>query len=307
MLDDKKIDETIANLNSSPNGIDEKAAEGIRLFHEAKTFADREKIAAILVSDLAFLIFQVGRRIESTVPFYRVRAVSSNSVCFDKGTAFDAAPAAVTKRGRANDDNLPVWYASLTADTAMEEIRSKSGAMKACNIAQFFVNDKETFRLSLVGEIDHFRRFGTSFLPHPDADIWINRIQAGLRDDVLRAAQLADAFFADEFQKPDSGDRSQYVVTTLIAKELMQNSGVDGIVYPSVAYRGGLNVAAKLASAKKLSAVSYTAYDVRRYLGYGMFGVIPYAEAESLQTNGQIAWRFSPHGNARYCIPDDGF
>lgn len=304
------VDQIVEQLNTSPQEIDVMASNIIREYHAAATRTAREKIAREAVERLAYLIFSFPYSFSESVRLFRGRPVPNQNCCFDRGSAFLAPPPEDTGAGRANRPGAPVLYASGDLDTVIEELRgqfSNPNEFVAFNHCEVRPQRNKKAYVVPVGEIDHIRRFGRSILPVDGYQEFMQALLGRLRDDVRRAAQLADAFFADEFQKPDSGEAEQYALTAAVADEFYADGRLDGILYPSVAHKGGINVAIKPASFRdKFEVVEYEASEILRYLGYGIAARRRYATARSLNEQGQVGWVFSPHGNAKICIPDNG-
>jgi RES domain-containing protein len=267
-MNQSDLEAVAAQLNSSRHDIDEIASSLIKDFKSKTIPSEREESAARLVSQLGYLVFAIGHAVSEHQQFVRARPVPNPNCCFDRATGLHSPPDAIAKRGRANDDGQSLLYASTTLETAMEEIRHQRPDLTAFNTVEFTLKPQQSAHFVVIGEIDHMRRFGRTVLEIEESAESISKVLSALRPDVLRAAQLSDAFFADEFSKPDTGDRGQYAVTHRIAAEFLGDPRIDAVMYPSVAHRGGLNASIRPTSfVAKFQARKFQALAIAAILG----------------------------------------
>ncbi|MEX5219399.1 MAG: hypothetical protein NW701_16340 [Nitrospira sp.] len=107
---------------------------------------------------------------------------------------------------------------------------------------------------------------------------------------------LFDAFVADEFIKP-AMTQTDYKVTSAVA-DVLFNSGmlparIDGIVYPSVAFRHGTNFAVRAEAFKsKMRAVpaETQVIEITDVFGYGIFDWQVLATLKSINPDGSLNW-----------------
>lgn len=192
--------------------------------------------------------------------------------------------------GRCHKPGAPVFYGSLFSETVLSEIEVELGDQVV--ISEFQI-EQDIVALP-VGELDYFRRGRQTYLgakidesskPFEDALEAIDRNVVPL---------LIDAFLADEFIAP-ARSNTDYKITSafsdIIFNEFVENAKVEAVVYPSVAFRGGVNFAIRPETEKeKMKLIGAQIIEISEALGYGIFGYRKLGKLESI-TNGQLGWQ----------------
>lgn len=142
-----------------------------------------------------------------------------------------------------------------------------------------------------IGEIDYCRRWERSYFGEKKSYEIINtNLLNNLNDQNSLRAALVDAFFASCFSDAAICDKD-YKITSAIADVILEPNELDGIAYPSVAHRGGLNFAIKPAAFKaKMRVKSCSLVEITDDLGYGIYGRKLVKHTEKINSNGGIFW-----------------
>jgi len=295
------IEKVVEVLNSSPDDIDEKAFELIQLYHRADSPEQREELAHEVVDKLAYLIFTLPFFLTDNAKLFRGRLIGSmNQLFYAKDRLLYPPDKDNIKLGRANAEGEQILYACLDNPiTIYSELSCEEES--TLNLLTFKAKEGEKIIVAPIGQIDHIRRYGKAYLAPDEYTNLLRDILDKLSSPVRLAAYLADAFFADEFSKPDpkfdneETDYSQYYITSLIAKEMMQSGNTpDGIIYPSVKLAGGYNVALTPdAFHSKCELTGFEGHFITKNLGYGMMTVHTYAHGTIIDDeDGRLRWQW---------------
>lgn len=194
--------------------------------------------------------------------------------------------------GRCHQPRRPVGYWSLYEDTALAEVRAELNEQYV--ISTFKMS--EGSRFVPVGNLDYYRRIGRTYLGDAleQSGKYYEKILA--REDSAIFA-LFDAFLADEFIKP-AVTQTDYKITSAIADvlfncDLKLQGQIDGIVYPSVAFREGTNFAVRtefFKSKMKPVPAETKIVEITDVFGYGIFAWRVLATLESVNPNGNLSW-----------------
>jgi hypothetical protein len=156
-------------------------------------------------------------------------------------------PVSIACRGRLNKENCPLLYASSADHVAMWELKPKvKDIVTILEVKQ--KSDKANPKCVTVSELSHIDRTrrpifnkGSFFLPKAfHSTIGIEKYQRAVNID-----RTIGNWFATD------GD-THYDLTRAVAEFYFSIPGLDGIIYPSVAWGGGLNVALLPDSANRL-------------------------------------------------------
>jgi hypothetical protein len=120
------------------------------------------------------------------------------------------------------------------------------------------------------------------------------------------AREYVDAYIADFMSRvPDeTTERNLYEVTARISNAYLFQDDVDGIVYPSVRHKGGLNFAIKPdVFDVKFEPIKFALTSPVRDYGYGLFEYFEHAQGTHVREDGTLLWHTNPHFNARATMP----
>lgn len=174
----------------------------------------------------------------------------------------------ITDYGRCHSPGEEILYASTTLNTALSEIGVDKG--QKVQLLIFKKKKKSNIVITAIGEIDHLRRNGKLFFDSPER---LRDIKKSLEElSVLEALRikLTDAFIADFFRK-EVKYPYEYKVTSTYSKNILEN-GFDGFYYPSVAHKGGFNIAIKKECFdKEFEIVDSSVLKINNSLGYGIY------------------------------------
>jgi hypothetical protein len=199
----------------------------------------------------------------------------------------------VSDYGRCHSPKASVAYLALSEDIALSEVAAKSGSYVA--IATY--TPIENFIVVPIGELDHYRRTGSTYLGMANRHSSQPYVDAEKEDsDRWLMLSLADAFLADVFSTSLS-DKSQYLVTAALADYLFNSANwqrsIDGIIYPSVAYRSGLNLAIPSRILDKqfsLSLLETKIIYLKSHFDYGIYEKQTVAKLKSVSIDGKLEW-----------------
>lgn len=194
--------------------------------------------------------------------------------------------------GRCHQPNHPVCYCSLYEDTALAEVNAELGEHY---VISTFTMPKRIVLIP-VGELDYFRRTGRTYIGHETPQS-AKPYEEALGEEDWAVAALIDAFLADEFIKPAT-TQTDYKITSALSDVLLNGdlnprTPIDAIVYPSVAFREGMNFAIlpePYKSKMKLVEAETKIIEITDVLGYGIFVYRPLALLKSVSSEGRLKW-----------------
>lgn len=200
--------------------------------------------------------------------------------------------------GRCHIPSQSVFYSSNNQDTVFSELTPEMGNYVTIVTAK--PKEKKELYLMEIGAIDDARRYGLSLidLSLSDSDKEIKKIFDKLnsgspqdKEDSLKTIFL-DAFMADMFMSPASKQRD-YKVTAVLSSIIRSRFGseMDGLIYPSVAHRGGLNYAFDSKQFdQKMEICKCEKFKITRYLGFGIYERKLVAKSDEIKGDGKISW-----------------
>lgn len=201
-------------------------------------------------------------------------------------------PGETTRYGRCHQPNRPMCYYSLYEDTALAEVKAKLG--KRYVISTFMLPKGSS--VIPIGELDYFRRTGRTYIGHETPGT-SNFYQNTLETDNWLECALFDAFIADEFIKRAT-TQVAYKVTSAFSSVLLhsrprESAPIDALIYPSVAFREGMNFAALPEVHKvKMSLVENqtSIIKITDVLNYGIFDWKTVDALKSVDIGGRLNW-----------------
>ncbi len=195
-----------------------------------------------------------------------------------------------TTYNRCSGPGQSMVYAAMTLHTVFSEVRATAGE----HVQVVVIAPKGDCKLQFahIGEIDHWRRYGRSIESNPRVAAYLGALFPNpdwSEIDVRR--MFVDAFMADLFSR-DGGTPGIYEVTSAIADRYLA-AGMDGIAYPSVQHRGGLNIALHPRCQNEMGVSEFGLYAIEEDLDYGLFKKRFVKDASSYDLDGLIKWNSS--------------
>jgi len=212
-------------------------------------------------------------------------------------------PSYVKNMSRCNFKGRSIFYAANSIEAALLEW--KIGKDDCAIAAKFNLKDGEKLSLVCIGEVDHFRRYKKTLLKTNNVVERIENLFKKLDIYPRFALQYVDAFLSDYFKRiPGEPNKNVYDVTARISNFLFEFDFIDGIVFDSVRFHGGLNVAIKpKVFDNKFELSKYLVTSPIKNNGYGIFEFFVHSEGTKLNEDGDFIWQFDPRFNARMTIP----
>jgi hypothetical protein len=201
----------------------------------------------------------------------------------------------VVSYGRCHVPGCPVFYAAFDEATVLGEIAPERGSL--VYLLTCAPRPGVTFRTTLIGEIDHIRRYGrSSILPSGNSQVreildWIP--SAKTQADYVRL--VTDAFLAELFSRK-AATTNDYKASSAVAGlfldlEVDYPGSSEALYYPSIANRGGMNIAlTRRCYEEKVIPISCKAALVSAYFGYGIYKTQTIATSTTFGVDGSITW-----------------
>jgi hypothetical protein len=259
----------------------------------AKSRLSYDKIRALMFEwAIKYGVYQVYSSIPEELSVHRVRRLENKKWFEFKDDLGPPTPEQTIIYGRCHQPKHPLCYCSLYEDTALAEVNAELGEDYAIST---FTMPKD-IRLIPVGELDYFRRTGRTYIGHETPQS-AKPYEEALRENDWRVAALIDAFLADEFIKPAT-TQTDYKITSalsdvLLNGDLSPRTPIDALIYPSVAFREGMNFAVlpePYKSKMKLVEAETKIIRITDVLGYGIFAWRVLATLRSVNPDGSLSW-----------------
>lgn len=196
-------------------------------------------------------------------------------------------PDRCTSYQRCSGPRQPILYTSTSLETVFAEIGAAAG--DHVQVIQVVPSETCTLKVARIGEIDHYRRFGRTIIGSAQVEGFMRELfpTDEMTDHQVQMA-FVDAFLADIFSRPGQCPGA-YLVSSIVSTIYIA-AGMDGIAYPSVAHRGGMNVALHPRSAPQLYVGDFAVYRIERSLGYGLHQRRLIRRASEWDQAGRVAW-----------------
>lgn len=284
-------------MSDSPDlGFSKEGALGIieQLRGGAKSRVSYDQIrlmVSVLMSASARYGVYTPYSIPKELPIHRVRRLESKGEWFRSIADLGPTPSDKTPAyGRCHQPRRPVGYWSLYEDVALAEVRAE---LNEQYVISTFKMPKGS-RFVPIGDFDYYRRVRRTYLG--DALEQSGKVYGEIltREDQA-IFSLFDAFLADEFIKP-AMTQTDYKITSAIADVLfncdLKLGKIDGIVYPSVAFREGTNFAIREVFKSKMEPVPAETkiVEITDVFGYGIFVWKVLASLKSVNPDGSLGW-----------------
>lgn len=195
--------------------------------------------------------------------------------------------------GRCHKKGVSIFYGANNIDTVLSELKPDIGDLVHMAVAKPKI-DIEVI-LTVIGEIDHVRRYGDALLGDKETTLEIMEMLNIEKENDLKRI-LLDAFMSELFIRPANQQRDYKATSALSDVILFQKNSndefhVDGFAYPSVAHRGGINFAIRgSAFEQKMEIYECMTFEITEYLGYGLYGKHLKARSKAIDIAGKIEW-----------------
>jgi hypothetical protein len=281
--------------------LDEVLSDIEQLRGGAKSRLPYAQIREIMSAWAKYGVYQVYSQIPEELFVHRARRLE-NKKWFE--FADDLGPPIPEKTityGRCHKPKHPLCYCSLYESTALAEVNAEFGEQY---VISTFTMPKD-IRLIPVGELDYYRRTRRTYIGNETKQSAEPHIEALGEEDGIVAA-LIDAFLADEFIK-QATTQTDYKITSalsdvLLNGDLKPQKPIDALVYPSVAFREGMNFAIlpePYKSKMKLVEAETKIIEITDVLGYGIFVFQLLASLKSVSSDGRLKWEASDKQGSR--------
>jgi hypothetical protein len=231
------------------------------------------------------------------LPIHRARRLPTNKKCFSSAAELGPPSAdETTAYGRCHQPSRPLCYCSLYEDTALAEVNAELGERY---VISTFKVPKDIVVIP-IGEFDYFRRTRRTYIGH-DTPGSAKPYEKALAGEDWVVSALIDAFLADEFIKPATTD-TDYKITSafsdvLLNGDLNPSKQIDAIIYPSVAFREGMNFAIlpeAYKSKMELVEAETKIIEITGVFGYGIYSWKQLKTLKPVTSDGVLDWEASP-------------
>lgn len=263
---------------------------------ESETFPEDEYIKTFSKINPLYKGFPITT---SQLRMIRTRATPKHTD-YENIKQLGAPPTHKSPLQRCNFNQQPILYAANSLDTSFLEVNFENDPCATSVV--FKLRENSQLNLITIGELDHFRRYNRPMIEANGLTESINELNCSLNEYDLLATQYVDSYIAEIFRS--EGTSVIYELTSRISNCLFATGHVDGIAYPSVKHRGGINYAIlpKSFDEKFMAQECITTTPVKT-IGYGLFEYKVHERSSSVDESGNINWSRDPRFNARMTIP----
>ncbi len=195
------------------------------------------------------------------------------------------------KLNRFNKDNQSMYYGSISrskknANVAFSEIKAKENE----HINILVSKTSKELEVRFIGLFDYYKR-GTEppFQVHSFFKEVYQHYQKTHEEELLMAIELCDAFFSDITTR--KGHERLYQVTSTLSAILLDDTHVDGLIYPSVETIGSPNVVLKPNSVdNKVKHKEAHISLIKKDYGYSVYYAIDFNDIGIIDKNNIITW-----------------
>lgn len=243
---------------------------------------------------------EISEKLEWFFNFYQVinytlhydRAIWRARICdspsgFTNLSELSQPPKNLTKAGRLNEPNSPIFYASFSQFTAFEEVGAKEGDYVHLSGYQIKENG---IRGCIVGEILKVHRSGTTYQPSgPAAEL--NKILNSMDFDAALSYVYMDALLSSILRDIKASETNYLHSRELGKRLLVSATDLDAIFYPSVALEDALNIALKISSIPKtIDMMGNSVVRVNKKHKHGLCEFQVIKNSSGYRENGDIVW-----------------
>jgi hypothetical protein len=198
-------------------------------------------------------------------------------------------PSHLTRNGRLNEAGEPILYASISQFAVLEEIGARAGEF--VQIAGYRIKEGDGLKSCLVGEVTQVSRWGRALLSET-VGIELSRILNRMSFDVGRSFVFTDSLLASLLRDPNAS-AVDYVRSRILAELLFGKvTGLEAIIYPSVAHEGAMNIAiTPSAVQKQLSIESTCVLRIKKRYDFGIYDFEVVRKANGHRSDGTVEWQ----------------
>ncbi len=197
---------------------------------------------------------------------------------------------------RLSDAGSPCLYAATRIETALIEINANPGEL--VQLVCFRQRPDRALRLALVGDYHHLAKRGYLRIANdPAANKAMIKSRNAMPKADYQSLLFTDAFL-DSLIATEKERDPDYVRSRATAAMIYRQPELDGLVYPSVPDRLGMNFAimpgAVDSKLRVVSAILVRVLNIRRF-GFLEFEIVQ--DAENLLDDGSFSWKPAKHPN----------
>lgn len=199
-------------------------------------------------------------------------------------------PRNLTKPGRLNSQGEPMYYASFTQQTTLEEIEASEGDIIHMTGSEI----TNPIRGCIVGEFVNIHRSGKGIMVNDIATSMIKKTMENLSQDPKAIASFIyiDAFFSSVLRDKNA-QNNNYIHSRALGKAILSSiKDAACIFYPSVALEGSMNVAIQPEFVMKSTEIKINCLlKINKKYSYGIYDFEILKIAKGHDKNGTIIWQ----------------
>lgn len=221
--------------------------------------------------------------------FWRARII--NSDIYENLDELDYPPGSLAKQGRLNDNSSPCFYIAAHKETALAEVEAKENQL--VQLAGFRIKTEAPLHLAVIGEFANVHKSGYMHVLGKDPGMAISQILNSLpRQEALKKLYI-DKFFASVLADPNASTHG-YMFSRALGKSIYARNSAQGIIFPSVKDRGGVNIAVQaIPSDNSFENVCCLVVRTGKKRKFGMIDFSIEKSAERLDEDSNFVWRES--------------
>lgn len=187
---------------------------------------------------------------------------------------------------RANFPGSSTFYASWNVSTVLEELRVRPGDVVHLVAAR--VEPPRTLPCYCVGDFSHVMNSGRSLVNDPNIEREVAQARFNLTREEFYCQWYIDAFLASEF-KAERKNSYEYAATAAFAEFMARGRG--GLMYPSVAQAGAINLAVPATVFDEYFEVLHThVVRIKKVIEFGIYDVEWIRSSCDFAEDGAIRW-----------------
>lgn len=195
------------------------------------------------------------------------------------------------KLGRFNHQEQSMYYGSISKSLKDANVTfSEVGAKENEYINLLISKTSKKLKVRYIGLFEYYKRgLKPPFQVHSFFKEVYKYYQSTHTEELLTTIELCDSFFTDI--TTGKGSDCLYKVTSILASILLEDSHVDGLIYPSVETTGSVNLVLKPKSVdtKVVHKEAKVALITKDY-GYSIYYAMDFNKIGIIDINNNITW-----------------